>query len=306
MNADTQQPNSKVHWREFEKLVATLQQKFAPDAKVSTNVKLLGKRTNIERQIDILVEQTVGQYSIRIVIDCKDYTDPVDVKDVEAFMGMVEDVGANKGALVSASGFTSTAKKRARDAGIDLYRLLDTESVKWSFYVSIPSVMRDVFIESFNFKFTSTGGFRLGNCDFRRMVLFRRDGTPIDRLHNLVLDRWEKNAIPGDKGEHGDIPLYEGETFVKTGTELFKTTVFVNASVGEKLYFGQLPLSEVKGFSDEVSGDFLTSGFTTGPMNPYKMEKDWEQIASMEQLAVKPIIVWTVKSSPARIEDVND
>ena len=57
MNADTQQPNSKVHWREFEKLVATLQQKFAPDAKVSTNVKLLGKRTNIERQIDILVEQ---------------------------------------------------------------------------------------------------------------------------------------------------------------------------------------------------------------------------------------------------------
>ena len=70
----------------------------------------------------------MGQYTIRIVIDCKDYKTAVDVKELEAFMGLADDVGANKGAMVAACGFTSTAKRRARDAGIDLFRLVDTNN----------------------------------------------------------------------------------------------------------------------------------------------------------------------------------
>src|ERR1035437_9816242 len=113
MGEATSNPDPK--WREFEQLAAEIQRQLAPDARVETNVKLHGKRTGIDRQIDILVQQTVGQYPIRIIIDCKDYKKPVDVKELEAFMGMVEDVGANKGAMVAPSGFTSTAKQRAKD-----------------------------------------------------------------------------------------------------------------------------------------------------------------------------------------------
>jgi Restriction endonuclease len=303
MTVAEQQPNSKTHWREFEKLAANIQKQLAPGARVSSNVRLLGKRTGIERQIDILVEQTVGQYSIRIVIDCKDYQDTVDVKDIETFMGMVEDVGANKGAIIAASGFSSTAKQRAKDAGIDLYRLVDTQSTKWGAYVSIPVVMRESFIHWFNFRFTATGYSRLPNCDPRLMVLHRADGTPIDCLHNLVLDRWESNAIPGQPGEYHDIPACDGETFVKTEGQLYKMKVFINAVVKETLYFGQLPISETKGFADEITGDFLTSELVTAPFNPYTIQKKWEQIASIEQLAVQPLIVGSVKSSAARIED---
>src|ERR1700690_1843461 len=108
-------PTSNPEWREFEKLAADIQRQLAPEARIETNVKLRGKRSGIERQIDILVKQTVGQYEIQIIIDCKDYKKPVDVKDLEAFMGMVEDVGANKGAMVAPAGFTSTAKQRAKD-----------------------------------------------------------------------------------------------------------------------------------------------------------------------------------------------
>ena len=60
---DSKPPESKSQWREFEKLAASFQQELAPDARVSPNVRIHGKRSGVERQIDILVEQTVGQYA---------------------------------------------------------------------------------------------------------------------------------------------------------------------------------------------------------------------------------------------------
>ena len=111
-------------WKKFEELVASIQQDLAPEAKVTANTKLIGK-SGTPRQIDILIEQETGQYSLRIVMDCKDYKVPVDVNDVEAFLGLVEDVGAHKAAMVAANGFTDTAKKRALSAGIDLFRLVE-------------------------------------------------------------------------------------------------------------------------------------------------------------------------------------
>jgi hypothetical protein len=89
-------------WRQFEQLAASIQSELAPDAKVTANAKLIGKSGTL-RQIDILIEQTAGQYELRIAVDCKDYKDPVDVKDVEAFLGLLEDVGAHKGAMIAAT-----------------------------------------------------------------------------------------------------------------------------------------------------------------------------------------------------------
>ena len=60
------------------------------------------------------------------MIDCKDYNRPLDVKDIEEFIGMVLDVGAHRAALVSAKGFSETAKTRAKLAQLDLYTVVDT------------------------------------------------------------------------------------------------------------------------------------------------------------------------------------
>jgi len=176
-----QASGQRENWQEFEKLAANIQQELAPKARVESNAKLLGKRSGVERQIDILIEEAVAQYNIRVVIDCKDYKAPVDVKGVEEFIGLAEDVSANKGAMIAATGFTDAAKKRAKDAGIDLYRLIDTTSMKWSAYVSLPCVITDQVIESYSFVFAGTGNFKMKNQDFRLMTLFRRDGSPIAR-----------------------------------------------------------------------------------------------------------------------------
>lgn len=70
---------------ELEKLVQRIQQQLAPNAKVFHDVKMPGRYSKTKRQIDVLVSEKDGQYHINIIIDCKDYKVPVDVKGVEEF-----------------------------------------------------------------------------------------------------------------------------------------------------------------------------------------------------------------------------
>src|SRR5262245_24130452 len=102
-------------WRRFEEVVSSVQRAYAPNAEVSTNVRVLGRQSKTYRQVDIAVRTRVGQFELFIAIDCKDYREKVDVKDVETFIGLVHDVGANQGALVTTKGYTAAAKTRAEN-----------------------------------------------------------------------------------------------------------------------------------------------------------------------------------------------
>jgi hypothetical protein len=75
-------------WQRFEDLAAHIQRTLSPQARVEQNVRIQGKRSGVERQVDIAVWTTAGQFEIFIAIDCKDYNTKVDVKDVEAFIGL--------------------------------------------------------------------------------------------------------------------------------------------------------------------------------------------------------------------------
>ena len=86
-------------WKRFEKLAYEIQREFAGTAMVTLDDSIPGVDSKTARQIDISVRQNIGQYPMLVVIDCKDYKDPVDVKAVEEFSGMVRDVRANRGAL---------------------------------------------------------------------------------------------------------------------------------------------------------------------------------------------------------------
>lgn len=59
-------------WKRFEKLVYEIQREFAASAKVTLNDSIQGVDSRTPRQIDISVRQNIGQYSILVVIDCKD------------------------------------------------------------------------------------------------------------------------------------------------------------------------------------------------------------------------------------------
>src|SRR5438552_13557640 len=102
-----------MDWREYEQEVfAELKSRY-PAASIVHNASLPGRFSLASRQIDILIEETVGNAIIRVVVDAKHYESPIDVKDVESFLGVLADVNGHKGIMVSLKGYTAAALQRA-------------------------------------------------------------------------------------------------------------------------------------------------------------------------------------------------
>lgn len=72
------------------------------------NTSIIGKYSEHSRQIDILVDTNEK----KIVIECKHHKRPLDLKNVEAFFSMYDDLNIDNAIIISSSGFTKSVKKR--------------------------------------------------------------------------------------------------------------------------------------------------------------------------------------------------
>lgn len=119
-------PSSKRPDQRYEALAAEILRRFNASAKVVPNLKVRGRSGRL-RQIDIAVHSTVAGQPIFLAFECKHYTRPVALKQVEELIGKVEDVRAQVGILISDSGFDDGALARAKEHGrIQLCQLLDS------------------------------------------------------------------------------------------------------------------------------------------------------------------------------------
>ena len=125
-------------WLIYQKAVARLKGSFG-DCQVIHDHKVKGRRSGIERQVDIWLSTTVGgKHPLTVAVECKCHeTTPVSIKDVDAFYGFLEDVGAHKGVLVSNTGFTQGAERRADGATLQLETLSmeEVEDFDWAEYL---------------------------------------------------------------------------------------------------------------------------------------------------------------------------
>lgn len=277
--------SNEPKWKRFEKLVARVQRELAPNALVTHDDRIKGYESETLRQIDISVRQKIGQYDILIVIDCKDYAVPVDVNDVGEFITRVKDVRANKGAMVAASGFTDTAKRMGENAGLDLYRLVDAEAHDWQTYVSIP-ILCDFRRMQFRFRIPNI----LGPMDPQQIVLYDSSNQRLGTAAALLLTRWNSRELPSELGEHKEIPVAKVPTTVLHGGQFLEVNILVDIMVTRRLFFGHLPLTQFSGFRDEYTGHILTPGFTTDWLNAADVERNWRQLESLDEIAIKPIL----------------
>lgn len=106
-------------WKQYEKEVtAHLRELAGKDATVEWDQKLPGRFSGIDRQVDVLVTGNFGGGigQAQAVVDCKHYKGNVDVKNVETFIGLVEDVNADLGFLITKHGYSKAARRRATAA----------------------------------------------------------------------------------------------------------------------------------------------------------------------------------------------
>lgn len=102
-----------MNWKSYEKEILKYFQETFPETQISFDRKVIGKYSKVERQIDILIEGEIAGYEIRIVVDCKHFSKNIDVKQVESFSSMVEDVEGHQGILITQRGFSKAAVNRA-------------------------------------------------------------------------------------------------------------------------------------------------------------------------------------------------
>ncbi len=99
-----------MDWKEYEILAFNECKRIFSQCEIQHNIYVDGLFSKRKRQIDIQVRDQQGKL---IIIDAKKYDKKVNVKTVESFIGMVKDVGADKGIIISEKGFSKSAINRA-------------------------------------------------------------------------------------------------------------------------------------------------------------------------------------------------
>lgn len=105
-----------ISWKEFEEEVFLECERVfnSQGTEVIKNEYVVGRYSGVQRQIDVIIRQhNDGEDINTCVVECKHYAKKINVKIVDSFIGCLEDVGANKGILVSEKGFTKAAINRA-------------------------------------------------------------------------------------------------------------------------------------------------------------------------------------------------
>jgi len=102
----------------IEKCLVTI-----PDTKVIRDVKITD-RDGHDRQIDIYVELNANRKTLKYAIECKQYTgtNRVQMKDVIDFHGTINSNGI-QGIMVTTSDFTANALNKAKNLGIQTFRI---------------------------------------------------------------------------------------------------------------------------------------------------------------------------------------
>lgn len=133
MNTSNEAPS----WLVYERCVAafTLEQNSELQVTVQPNVKLTGRLSGIERQIDVLVDSRWKDGTDRrIIIDAKERKRKIDIKDIESFEGMMKDCGAARGIIVCTNGYTEAALRRAQEAiTITVLTLDQLDEYEWAY-----------------------------------------------------------------------------------------------------------------------------------------------------------------------------
>lgn len=278
---------------DLELLVTKIQQQLAPHAEVLHDVMLDGRATKRKRQIDVLVREHIGQYVINIIIDCKDYNKPVDVKGVEEFYGLLTDVGAQKGVLVCPKGFTETEKRRAEGFQIDLYSPVDTDIHKWRVRVTIPALcdFRKVAM-AFQFAMSAPVPLKLAGDFYSSERIFDEKSESLGTVLEAATRKWNSGAFPTDVGEHKNVAVFDTKnTHMDNGYGMkIPVELGVSLHVERELYFGPLPVPKISGFRDEMSGKVIANAFQFGLLDPEEIERDWLKIQSESEAPIRPVI----------------
>jgi hypothetical protein len=110
-----------------------------------------------------------------------------------------------------------------------------------------------------------------------------------------------RTGVPMTPGFFRHQPISDEETWIKGVHQLCRVNLFANYLVIEKIRFGRVPIQEMTGLFDYQRETTATTGFTTGTIDTRAIESQWQEVDSLESLAIKPILLLGRQSIPRRV-----
>lgn len=213
------------------------------NAKITEKAKIIGRKTDAQREIDVLIEGKYGLFDVKIAIESKNYKKPVGVEKVESFKTKLEDVGINLGVMVCPLGFTKVATKEAQFNGIMLFEAYDQRLGNVNLFIPLRYIVPRIKDFSFRFGHRAEGPFTIPQNKFRWR--FHIDNMILN-AEQIVLYAWNKEMIPQKAGEH----IVNFNTITMSDTwrpdSIQYCELVINVRVIEKYYLKLFPASFLK------------------------------------------------------------
>jgi len=278
-------------WKRFERQIHQIHTQLAPQGAIVTlDDRMVGSESKVERQLDVTIRVSVAQYKLLVIIECKDEARPIDVGTMGEFASLLRDVKANKGVMISSSGYTPAAIEMARAQGIDTRTYLDTESVDWKSEVTIPVLLTRAKLDAWSVRFSGIPGFPWGaptNTPFPAIETFAEDGTPLGPIITLLGKKWNHDESLHEPGER--TVLLAEHVLVNVGETRRHTKLEAIIRVDRCYYLGPLPI-KMTGFRDEQDGSLSTTKMTTDFIEPARIERGgmpgWVQLPTDKEIAI--------------------
>lgn len=190
---------SPISWKDYEYAVYEECKRVyhSYNAEIIKNTHIVGKYSEVKRQIDILIKLLEDDKATStIIVECKHYGKKINVKIVDSFIGCLEDVDADKGIIVSEKGFTKAAISRAHkgkdDIEVDILNLGELQQFQSQF--AIPYVGDSALLLSAPFGWIIDGTTR----KFAPAILYKR-GMPFDEVTRkekewMYIQFWNKKS----------------------------------------------------------------------------------------------------------------
>lgn len=121
---------------QFQRVIASIHSQLDSKAIVTESKMLRELTTENEREVDIVIESSVGDCNIIVSIECTARSRPASVEWVERMWAKHRNLPTDKLVLVSKSGYYRPALVKAKEFKIDTFTLEQARDVDWTAIVN--------------------------------------------------------------------------------------------------------------------------------------------------------------------------
>lgn len=284
---------------EFEELVAEIYKQLSPQAEIKLNDKIQGFNSGIRREIDVSIRQKVANHEILIIVQAKDYSSAkIDVKVVDAFRSVIEDLRASKGVLVSAKGFTKSALEYGKNQKIDLLTAHDAKVKHWRKEIFFPTVIKviersasvDLGIDDQKEKFNDL------EVSMEDKLFQLEDGIELYSLFDLLREHNKKLPLSNLEGIYNlDLNKFGLKLVYKKKSYSIESLTVVMKVVVE-YYFKFAEIEDHKGFYNSIEGKYekIEGAKFSTKFNFREKDSGWIKVMpkeSEDELLYPPIVL---------------